>query len=108
MLLCFILGGCSHWTKTNTALEAAFIATTGLDWHQTMSITAECAELNPVIGSCDGGMPPNAYFPVAFVLHRLRFRGASLLRTLVVLPLPMRLARPSLTPSHCWKTSGFL
>jgi hypothetical protein len=69
LVLCVVLASCSHWSKTDTVLEAAFIATTAIDWHQTMSITANCNELNPVIGSCGDGVPPNAYFPMTFVLH---------------------------------------
>jgi hypothetical protein len=69
LVLCLMLASCARWTKTDTVLEAAFIATTAIDWHQTMSITHDCQEINPVIGRCGDGAPPNLYFPVVFVLH---------------------------------------
>jgi hypothetical protein len=63
------LTSCTSWTKRDTALEVAFVAATAIDWHQTMSITAGCRELNPMIGRCGDVVPPNIYFPIGIVVH---------------------------------------
>ena len=53
----------------DTALELAFVAATVIDWNQTTSITADCQELNPVIGRCGNGVPPHVYFPIVLFVH---------------------------------------
>ena len=68
-LVVLALAGCAPWTKQDTALEAAFVGTVALDWHQTISITANCQESNPMIGRCGDVMPPNVYFPIAIAVH---------------------------------------
>jgi hypothetical protein len=68
-LLIIVLMGCQGWRKQDTALELAFAGTTVIDWHQTMDITSDCAESNPMIGHCGDTVPPNLYFPVAIIAH---------------------------------------
>lgn len=77
------LSACTpSWTAKDTVLEAAWIATIAIDWHQTMTITGECNEENPVIGSCGDGLPPAIYFPMTLALHAIVARA---------LPQPWRL-----------------
>lgn len=43
------------WTRTNTALQAAFAATLAVDYWQTAQpggITDDCREWHPVVGPC--------------------------------------------------------
>jgi hypothetical protein len=68
-LIILALAGCEHWTKQDTALEVAFAGATALDWRQTVSITGNCEESNPMIGRCGGMVPPNIYFPIAIAVH---------------------------------------
>ncbi len=68
-LLIIVLMGCQGWRKQDTALELAFAGTAVIDWHQTIDITSDCAESNPMIGHCGDTVPPNIYFPLAIVAH---------------------------------------
>jgi hypothetical protein len=69
LAFCLVLVSCTRWTKRDSALELAFVTTTAIDWHQTMSITAGCLETNPMIGTCGDVVPPSVYFPIVIVLH---------------------------------------
>jgi len=68
-LLILGLAGCERWTKHDTALELSFVGTAALDWRQTVTITGDCSEANPMIGPCGNVVPANAYFPIAIVVH---------------------------------------
>lgn len=68
-LLVLALVGCEGWRKQDTVLEAAFLGASAIDWHQTINITNACAESNPMIGTCGDVVPPNAYFPLAMLVH---------------------------------------
>ncbi len=68
-LVILALAGCERWTKQDTALELAFAGTAGIDWKQTVTITGECSEMNPMIGRCGNVVPANIYFPMAIVAH---------------------------------------
>jgi hypothetical protein len=68
-LLVLALFGCQGWRKQDTALEVAFVGTALVDWHQTISITHDCVETNPMIGNCGDTVTPNLYFPVVLVAH---------------------------------------
>lgn len=68
-LILLALASCSTWTHKDTALEAAFVAVTAIDWHQTETITSRCSELNPIIGKCGDGVPVNLYFPLVIAAH---------------------------------------
>ena len=77
------LAACTpSWTAKDTVLEAAWIATIAIDRHQTMTITGNCNESNPVMGPCGAGLPPAIYFPITLALHAIVSRA---------LPQPWRL-----------------
>jgi hypothetical protein len=61
--------GCEGWRKQDTALEVAFVSTAAIDWKQTIEITGDCAEENPMIGTCGHRVPVNIYFPIAILAH---------------------------------------
>jgi hypothetical protein len=63
------LVGCESWTHRDTALEAAFFAATTVDWQQTQDITADCGEVNPVLGPCGQRVPVGVYFPLVLAAH---------------------------------------
>ncbi len=62
---------CGGWHAQDTALEAGFVATAVLDWHQTQTIVKLCNEDNPVLGECGQNVSVNVYFPVVIALHIL-------------------------------------
>ena len=64
-----LLAACGGWSKRDTAMEAAFIGASALDWHQTRTIASLCNEQNPVIGACGQNISPDAYFPITIVVH---------------------------------------
>ena len=68
-LILLALASCERWTKQDTALELAFVGATAADWRQTIDITQQCDETNPMIGPCGETVPPDLYFPVAIVVH---------------------------------------
>jgi hypothetical protein len=68
-LLILSLASCERWTKRDTALELAFVGVTAVDWRQTIDITKDCDESNPMIGPCGRVVPPNIYFPMAILVH---------------------------------------
>lgn len=67
LVLCLVLASCARWTTGDTVLQAAVITTTAIDWQQTVWITDECREINPVIGRCGENIPVHVYFPVVIV-----------------------------------------
>lgn len=69
LLTIVALAGCAPWTKQDTALELAFAGAAAIDLRQTVDITANCEESNPMIGKCGNEVPPFAYFPVAIAVH---------------------------------------
>jgi hypothetical protein len=68
-LIIFALAGCRRWTARDTALEVAFVGSALVDWRQTLTITRDCNELNPMMGRCGDELTPNVYFPLALVAH---------------------------------------
>ncbi|HEU4614182.1 MAG TPA: hypothetical protein VFS15_18940 [Kofleriaceae bacterium] len=68
LVLCLVLAGCARWATEDTVLQAAVVTTTAIDWQQTVWITNECREINPVIGQCGENIPVHAYFPVVIVV----------------------------------------
>lgn len=60
LVLCLTPLGCANpnkdrWTKTNTALQAAFLATTAVDYYQSAQpngIVDRCREWHPIVGEC--------------------------------------------------------
>lgn len=67
-ILLALFAACSPSLRTR-ALAIASSTTIVLDWHQTIGITRECDELNPVIGECGERTDPNLYFTVALLAH---------------------------------------
>lgn len=70
-VLSLVLSSCGGWHAQDTVLEAGFVAATALDWHQTLTITKYCNEINPIIGDCGQNVSLNVYFPVVIALHVL-------------------------------------
>lgn len=67
-----------EWTRRDTALELAVVATLAADYLQTRQVVADGMESNPVIGDCRGeigagvhcgGMSPALYFAGVALLH---------------------------------------
>lgn len=58
------LSGCLSPAQRTTGLAIAAVTTTAIDWHQTRDITANCTELNPVLGPCGERFPVDLYFPL--------------------------------------------
>lgn len=81
LIACVVLAACTPWRPQDTVLETAFIASIAVDWHQTMTITGDCSEANPVIGPCGHSVPPEIYFPITVLVHAVVAR---------VLPPPWR------------------
>lgn len=69
VILTILINGCGAWSTGNIAMEGAYGASMVYDWHQTVSITHNCSEINPVIGRCGDRVPPWAYFPLAMMVH---------------------------------------
>lgn len=67
--LLLALCGCfpKDWRKQDQALENASLVFLMVDWQQTMDITANCSEANPIIGECGQRVDPAIYFPVVLL-----------------------------------------
>lgn len=87
-LALIVVAGCVRWSKTNTALEAAFVVEQAIDYRQTSQAVMYGAENNPVIGAWGENVSPAAYFLTTTLMHafvvaalparwRLAFQGAS-------------------------------
>lgn len=57
------------WEWQDTALESAYAATLAVDYVQTVQITRDGREVNPIMGRSGEKVPPAVYFPVAFAAH---------------------------------------
>lgn len=70
LLLAAGLSGClGTWNTRDKVLEAGVVAVTMADWSQTRYVTAQCAEINPIIGECGHRFNQNAYFISALVIQ---------------------------------------
>lgn len=67
--VCLVLAGCTQWTMSDTVFQGAVVATTAVDWHQSVAIADDCRETNEVIGRCGDRVPVNVYFPVIIALE---------------------------------------
>lgn len=56
-------------SAVDVAGEVAFGVVLAADWAQTVDITRDGYEKNPIIGRRGERVPPAVYFPVMFVLH---------------------------------------
>lgn len=65
-----LLGACpGNWRARDTVLESTAVVLTVVDWQQTKSITANCSEINPIIGKCGQRMNMHAYFISVLILE---------------------------------------
>lgn len=60
--------GCGM-TTPEVITQGAVVASLAADYYQTRHITAACQEVNPIIGKCGQGMPPEMYFTLSAGLH---------------------------------------
>jgi hypothetical protein len=60
-----------NWTVTDYALEATFAGLMLADYLQTVDITADGRESNPVMGNHGENIPPSLYFLSATVTHAI-------------------------------------
>ncbi len=68
-LTTLLLSSCAAY-RTHT-LAAASTVMLGIDWVQTVDITRNCTEWNPIIGPCGERISPHAYFPIVMALNLL-------------------------------------
>lgn len=63
--------GCTpqNWRTRDSLTEATLFAVTMYDWNQTVSITRNCSESNPIIGPCGERVNMHAYFASTLVLE---------------------------------------
>lgn len=64
-----LLVGCGGWRARDTAAETLVLASFAVDHRQTIAITGDCLEANPVIGPCGERVGPTAYFWTAGLIH---------------------------------------
>lgn len=70
IFLILTLGACG-WSKGDIARQAAFSTITAVDAYQTVEITRNCNEINPIIGKCGGRVPLAPYFVTAILGHAI-------------------------------------
>jgi hypothetical protein len=63
-----LLVGCG-WTPKQVALGSISTMLLTMDWWQTVGITQQCVELNPIIGPCGERVPVDLYMMGAIVGH---------------------------------------
>lgn len=51
-----------NWRTRDTLAESALFAVTIYDWNQTVAITRNCSESNPIIGACGEKVNMHLYF----------------------------------------------
>lgn len=68
IVIALALSGCG-WTARQATLAATSTALLAADWKQTRGITAQCLELNPLLGECGERFPVNVYFPLVMVAN---------------------------------------
>jgi hypothetical protein len=73
-LLCLfcvlLLTACpGDWRRRDTIREHGLIAITLVDWYQTVDITKNCNESNPIIGKCGERVNMHLYFATVLVLQ---------------------------------------
>ena len=70
-VMALLLGSCVSWTRADVQREGAFGTLMATDMMQTLTITEECSEINPIIGNCGQNVNPLIYFPITMALHVL-------------------------------------
>jgi hypothetical protein len=63
--------GCGSWTRADVARQVTFGVTMAADAVQTIEITADCDEINPVIGQCGENVPVIPYFIGTMMIHTM-------------------------------------
>lgn len=61
-LLAALVGGCGGWQHHDTLAQTAVVYSLALDYKQTLDITQDCLETNPIMGPCGERMDPDLYF----------------------------------------------
>lgn len=69
--LTLLLSSCAtastRWRDMDTAMEAAFVAGTTMDYMQSIEITRKCQEWNPIVGECGENL--HSYFALVLIGH---------------------------------------
>lgn len=69
LALCACVSGSRRWTALDVGSELALGAVTMVDWRQTVDITRNCGEANPVLGACGKRFPLAAWVPLVLAAH---------------------------------------
>jgi hypothetical protein len=71
VLALVVLASCGpkNWRTQDMLLEGAVVASTIADWNQTVGITRDCREANPIIGECGERVNPHLYFASFLVIQ---------------------------------------